>query len=196
MQKVIYIIGFSLSINLAFSQLKIPTDSASGKVSYTEIVYADSASKKELFGRAIEWVALNYKSANDVIQLKDDERGKLIAKGFFKKTLFGGLLTAREVSVYHTLIMDFKEGRCKIQLTNFSYKYYNESVSASGIYIPGGWVEGTLESQIQYIQNKKNMPLKSEWIDFLKECDKEVHMTLDTFSDYLQKPITRKLDDW
>ena len=37
--------------------------------------------KDELYNKALSWVAINYNSANDVVQLKDKAEGRIICKG-------------------------------------------------------------------------------------------------------------------
>ena len=50
---------------------------------YSEVVEVE-LTKKEIHQKAIEWVALNYKSANDVIQLNTED--KLVLKGNYTFT--------------------------------------------------------------------------------------------------------------
>ena len=48
----------------------------------TNIVNVDSTLKKtNLYSNALSFFALEFKSANDVIQMKDQETGKIIGKG-------------------------------------------------------------------------------------------------------------------
>jgi len=175
------------SIGRKLEQTQIPIDTSTGKVSYTEIVYADSVSKKGLFDRAVEWVALNYKSANDVIQLKNEETGKIIAKGLFSEylSLMGGL-TVFDCSIYHTITIDTKEGRVRMQITDLYEKHYAPATQ----YSSGRWVETPIEDEInpEYFARA--------YKDFISRVDKNIHSTLDSFLKYIQKPSDKKLDDW
>lgn len=49
-----------------------------------EFVHEIQKPKKEVFSKAVEWTAKNFHSANDVIQLKDEETGKIVVHGTFK----------------------------------------------------------------------------------------------------------------
>ena len=51
-----------------------------------EILKVDSISKTELYNRTLKWVALNYNSSNEVLQLRDSIEGELIGKGLTKTT--------------------------------------------------------------------------------------------------------------
>jgi hypothetical protein len=65
------------SIN-TFGQ-SIIKDSISQKYEAREIIKIDSLKADVIFTKAKEWITLNYKSANDVIQLADKESLKIIA---------------------------------------------------------------------------------------------------------------------
>ena len=76
----------------------------------------DSVKKDQLFSKAKEWIALNYKSANDVIQLVDKETSKIILKGNFSTSLF-----LKQGWIGHTLVLDFKDGKFRYSYTDFNY---------------------------------------------------------------------------
>ena len=83
MKKIFFLIAImNLSIN-SYSQEKLVDilPLVNGEVVYTEVIKVDSLNAKELYNRAKKWIVLNYKSANDVIQLDDKEDGILIGKG-------------------------------------------------------------------------------------------------------------------
>lgn len=60
--------------------------------SLEKIQVMNGMTKDELYKKSLSWVARNYNSANDVIQLKDQENGQIICKGLalplFYRTLF------------------------------------------------------------------------------------------------------------
>jgi hypothetical protein len=102
-------------ITFAFGQT-LKLDSLSNKYLSTGTVFVDSIKKDILFLKAKEWIALNYKSANDVIQLADKETCKIILKGAFSTSMF-----MKEGWLEHTLVLDFKDGKFKYSYTDFSY---------------------------------------------------------------------------
>ena len=181
--------------------LQIARDTSTGLVSYTEIVYADSLSKRELFGRALEWITLNYKSANNVIQLKDEDRGKIILKGNFKETkMFRDV--SLDVTVEHTIIISVKDGRSKIQITDINCKTYNPGASGSVIgndyspVIAASTTDRRFEEEINLYATQTKQKLKDMQLNFIKDCDKELHSTLNSYSAFLQKPDAKKGDEW
>jgi hypothetical protein len=64
---------------------KLPVDSSTNKITYSEVVYVDSlADKQELFSRTREWFAKTYNSSNNVIQMEDKENGKIVGKALIQ----------------------------------------------------------------------------------------------------------------
>jgi len=98
------ILSILLTNTFAFSQT-INND----KNGYYEIIEVDSLSKEQIYNRSKEWIALNYKSANDVIQF--DTEDKIIVKGVFKMPYL-----TYEHTYNHSLIISFKENRFKVEM--------------------------------------------------------------------------------
>jgi hypothetical protein len=98
-----------------FSQ-SITIDEKTGLYSYSEILEFDNKTKSELFTKCNEWIALQYRSANDVIQFIDKDNGKIIAKGIIRIVVNGF-----EGNVRHTLIIDTKDNKVRATYTNFIY---------------------------------------------------------------------------
>lgn len=120
MKKIFLIIAmFSLS-NIAKSQT-IAIDSVSNKYQTSGILKIDSIAPDVLFSKTMEWIAINYNSANDVIQYSDKTTLKIIIKGAFQVNLF-----LKPGLIFHTAIFEFKYGKMKYTYSDFSY-YSNGS---------------------------------------------------------------------
>ncbi|MAO15910.1 DUF4468 domain-containing protein [Flagellimonas oceanensis] len=78
---------------------------------YSQIYSAEDMTQENLHNRLKEWVALNYGSANDAIQLDSNE--KIIVKGIFSyfSKVFGN-----DINIDHTLLISIKENRYKVDL--------------------------------------------------------------------------------
>ena len=148
-------------ILLLFYQLGVAQDllqdSETGKYISEKVIQVDSVSREYLFSRAMEWVALSYKSAQDVIQHSDKERGKIICKGNFSTNLF-----MKSGWIRHTLTLEFKEGRFRQTYSDFSY--YS---SGSG--------ELPFES--------KNLGFKNK---ILNETSNKINSSTESLKEYLQ----------
>lgn len=102
---------------LTVSAQSIELDATTGKYQTQSVEELSSElSKDELFDKAKQWIALNYKSADDVIQLADKENGKIICRGNFSTNLF-----MKKGWIEHTMILDFKDGKMRYTFTDFVY---------------------------------------------------------------------------
>ncbi|MDO7874097.1 DUF4468 domain-containing protein [Hymenobacter sp. ASUV-10] len=108
----------------------LPVDPDTRAVTYTGVVEAPGATKAQLYARGLEWMARTYQSANDAVQLKDAEQGKLVAKGFMVVTLAApnvgmamlGVPQPSTMLLEQTLSLYLKDGRYKYVLTDLSLK--------------------------------------------------------------------------
>ncbi len=103
-----------LPIMIYGQELKI--DDETGKYTKKAVVEIDNMTQNEIYKKAIEWITLNYKSADDVIQLKDESIGKIIIKGNFSTGIF-----MKQGWIRHTLILDFKNNKFRYTYTDLSY---------------------------------------------------------------------------
>jgi hypothetical protein len=77
---------------------------------YTEVVEV-KLSKKEIHQKINEWIAINYKSAQDVVQLNTED--KVIVKGNFSFTSF---ISGDTFGVRNTLTLSVRDNKYKIDL--------------------------------------------------------------------------------
>jgi hypothetical protein len=98
-----------------FSQ-ELKMNEETGKYEYQGIIDSLNETKQELFQKTLEWIALNYKSSDDVIQYKNEDTGKIIIKGNFGTDIF-----FKQGWLRHTAIFEFKDGRIRYTYTDFSY---------------------------------------------------------------------------
>jgi len=91
--------------------------SDSGEFQYQDVIDVEGRTKSELHAKAREWIAMNYISANDVIQLDDEERGLMIVKG-----AYGGIshLLISNWTVRHTLKIESRDGRLRVTINQFT----------------------------------------------------------------------------
>lgn len=95
-----------------------------GNVSYTSIFENINLSEKEIFDRALSYFIHKYNDANDVIQDKNEEEGRIIGKGIYPNVHTGNGLVTRVYSIVHILRIDIKENRVRaiVTLTNYDVK--------------------------------------------------------------------------
>ncbi len=100
---------------LCLSQ-NLEIDKESGKYTKQQVIEIENKLKDDLFNKTIEWITLNYNSADDVIQLKDKELGKIIVKGNFSSNMY-----MKKGWINHTLVLDFKDNKFRYKYSDFSY---------------------------------------------------------------------------
>lgn len=129
-------------------------------------VIADSADTKAvIFSKSLTWVAKTWKSANDVIQLRDENSGTIIVKGDLSSVPHSLGLPAKGITSTQLTIL-VKDGKAKIQFDNTQFKWGigtvwpldNESTSNSGQ--RGKWNAATLSEQDALIASFKADLLK------------------------------------
>jgi len=125
MKKFLFFLLIIFSISTYGQNSKIKKDQ-SGVYSYKEVFKVDSIDANQIFNKAKEWIALNYNSANDVIQLEDKDNHKLICKGNFK---INYMFMPRLIN--HTLIIEAKTNKYRITYTQFSIQNDSKSSKTS-----------------------------------------------------------------
>lgn len=195
--KKLLILSILLTNTFAFSQT-INND----KNGYYEIIEVDSLSKEQIYNRSKEWIALNYKSANDVIQY--DTEDKIIVIGVFKVPYL-----TFEHTYNHSLIMSFKENRLKVEMILNSI---HSNLSTDNINIENGFLSTnseeiferiisnplTQEENIKktFLEQFKNMGFSEK--KALKEWDKNRTVMLSTIpkssNDIDIKTITQNVE--
>jgi hypothetical protein len=89
---------------------------------FTSVVENPNLNKSELYSNALSWFAKTFKSSNDVIQMKDAESGKIIAKGILNSapTLMG---VKGDGACWATITIICKDGKYKYEFTEIYFKY-------------------------------------------------------------------------
>lgn len=99
---------------LLVAQFKIDTLKSEGAFSK---VYDITLSKEQLHQKSLEWVAINFKDANEVIKLNTND--KIISKGYFNIDVISSGYKF-EQKVYFIMEVGFKENKYKVDFHTFS----------------------------------------------------------------------------
>ena len=116
------------------------------KNGYTKVINTE-LSKKEIYQKLNEWIATNYKSAKDVIQLNTEE--KIITKGNFSVT-FNVSKYVFIYSINNSLTFSIREKKFKIDLIPNSMSYNGSEV-------------GGIEAIRQYFEPFENIDTFTEY---------------------------------
>ena len=85
-------------------------------VRYKGVIEAPGLTATDIYNRAKKWVAQNYRSSKDVIQLNNKETGEIIVKGYatlkYSHPLYAGIWRS-----YHILLIQIKDGKYRYEMT-------------------------------------------------------------------------------
>lgn len=131
--RISFTLLFALTALLSSGQenpVELPLEESTIKDSYSKIIYTDSIGASALYLTIYEWVATTYNSAQDVVQMADEDAGIIIVKAvapysyrrdtpFIKSDKIEG-------TVDYTLKVMFKENRFKMEVFDFVSDKYGE----------------------------------------------------------------------
>lgn len=125
-----------------------------GSLSFIKIMNSSiNKSSGELFGNALAYLGTAYADANNVIQIKNDENKFIVAKGIFSNIFsWTNSMIGRKTffEVPHTLRIDCKDGRIKVEYT---ISQYTE--------IEGNWVHPENDQRIRETSILSKYPIAS-----------------------------------
>jgi len=87
-------------------------------VIFTKIIDSISGTPSEIYTKVITYMAMAYRSANDVIQQQDKEAGLVIGRGIFS-------LTPDLMTCQHSIRFDIKENKVRVIVYAEKYIYTN-----------------------------------------------------------------------
>jgi len=98
----------------------------SGEVSFHEVIQVENASASELYTNARQWVAQNYRSAQDVLQMDDSEANILIGKANVKITSDYGI-SSQEERLFYTFNIQCRDGRYRVEIKDIYFRNYDSN---------------------------------------------------------------------
>jgi hypothetical protein len=194
-KNIIFYLLFFLNNFFAYGQNEIPIfpyDSATNRITYSEVVYVDSsASKLELYSRSREWFAKTYNSSNDVIQMEDKESGKVIGKalmGVSHKAL-GRFYDAGYIN--YTISIQSKEGRYKYEITDF---HHTGQLFSNGNRVPD---YGPCENMINTKDKTAGVSNQKMYSYLLSQLDAKMKELIESLKNHMtSNKSNSKKDDW
>jgi len=154
------------------------------KITYTGVVQADSIAASELYRRAKKFVAMNYKSAKDVIQYDDPQKGELICKGSVKQSWQSSYSDIQDTYVTHTFSIECRDGRYKYSITDLRITYAYFSPAANSIQ------DVDMELEQWNVARPKNL------VKYLEPLDIEFKSLISAMESSLSKDIPDSKEDW
>ena len=119
MKALLIVLMTALCVKAQSQNIIPPTDSVTHRIAYQAVVYSPG-SKDQLYDKGLNWMAITFKSSNDVIQIKDKDNGKIVGTMVIQPD------EPRIGLVYVNITLLFKDGRYKYIITNFDYQGTSE----------------------------------------------------------------------
>ena len=173
---ILFVISF-FGLKASFSQnTKMPVDSASKLITYTEVVTM-AGTKDSLYQRTLKWINSFYKNPTDVTKIRDNVNGKIELIHRIKATTTSkeGVKTDGPTFQY-TLTFNFKEGKYRFTFTKFNLK--------AASYFP-------LERWL----NPKDPQFNASNDPYLTQLDNEVKEIIKSIKKGMLPPVV-KSDNW
>jgi hypothetical protein len=122
-----YLVFFLLLSTYCFGQKNkpnLPIDSLTNKITYKETVICDSIKAEQLYLNAKKWLAIAFKSAQNVIQL--DHNNSLIAKGNINVYTINGFGNEQPAGIINfTFKIDVKDYKYRFEITDLYHSSGN-----------------------------------------------------------------------
>ena len=126
MKKVVVLLAFMSVFSIGCMSLQ-KTDPALVDKPFQYTFSFDSLKKDVIFDKSLAWFAETYNSANDVIQLKDKQNGKIIGRGV------GEFYCAMYVRKYsYTAKLEIKDNKARLTFDSYKPMSYMGSNPLSG----------------------------------------------------------------
>ena len=193
MKAIPFLLMCCLAINGAFGQTYLPFDSVTAKITYKEIIKIDSLTAKKGYEEALTWVGQYMDTLKKMppselfVEKKDEDSNKIVASGKFQ-AVYSDNWNKDWVWVYYSLIIETKNGRSRIKLTDLRYGEPGPHKTMT---------EGTFE-EMYYGLNGKPKNVQTAWLGFFTSCDVVLKSIVAAYHKYMLRPAPPKpmIDNW
>lgn len=177
MKVLILLTGLLFSATLSYTQVILPVDSTTNKITYSEVVAVDGNSAGVLYSKVKDWLTVSFKDSKNVLDLDDAINFKIVGKWQFSVWQMGNL--GKEPNgghVDYTLTIMLKDNRYKYIITDF---YHDRDSKTPGGYGAGGNLELETPQCGKFFMTMKNWGRIQEQTDtYIKQLVQslKVHM--------------------
>jgi hypothetical protein len=168
---------------------ELPYNPKTEQIEFIHIDTFTDISKRIIFDRVKEWIAINYGSINEVLHYENFNTGKIIVKGSTKYYIddivnnFWGdpKSVVRSLLQYHTCIYTIVDNKLKSEFTNLEYESESGGYANVNYYVPVSKINYsiwqlypvTISEEETWISRLSTLKMTNERIDFLGKSIKE-----------------------
>ena len=161
-------------------------------LSVSEVIQVEGVSKDDLFDRAKNWFAEEFRDANSVLQIDDKENGQLVGRAvmnykpnvFMASDMFKG-------SIWYLVKISTKEGRYKYEITSFTHEASGGKYNTIHL--------GLLTAREDCPSNIKGQPrgtMNKFWRDTKTQSLVLSNSIAESIKNYMSKPTIPQDDNW
>jgi hypothetical protein len=176
MKKILYLLVIILFSNTLNAQT-LPTDPVSKKVIFQELIPIDSASKDDLYERAVTWLTDHYKT--NKFDINDKVKGQIGTEGYFIVSMTYDFKYKSEHNVSYNVLINVKDGKYKYSVTDFFV--YNVKTGPKSIQA----VEAAYPKMTTV--NKK---------EFVAQLTSEVNLIIEDMKNTMKSGKVKDKNDW
>ncbi len=111
------------------------------KLSFEKVIKVDSIQKQFIYNGIKEWIGMNFVSSKNVIEVDDKDVGIIIINALTDYSMGKLRYLAYEGYLRYTIKLQIKDGRFKIEITNFTHQVNNS---------PSYWSIGILSNSEEF----------------------------------------------
>ncbi len=191
--KKLFIAFLSLLPLLTFGQIidELPK-SENGKLYYSEVTQVDSVTQTQLYLNSKLFFVDAFKSAQDVIQIDDKEKGIIVGKAFvdISSKMLG---TSYPVKMWVTIKIQSKDGRYKYEIYDFYYENYPPNYV-----LPDGSAKSQTAEDVFNRNNyyKNNGQPKKSSLNFKTQTVEKIELIKSMIIKSMNSKSTSSKDNW
>lgn len=178
--------GKVVSMNGTDVITSLPIDSSTNKITYSEVVRADSLKSSELYSMGREWFAKTYKSSTNVMQMEDKENGKLIGKALMLVYHKAMGINYESGYINYTISLYVKDGRYKYEITDF---YHTAQLSQAEDF-------GPCESMINTTKKSMGISYQKMFNYYLKQMNENTLSLIADLKKHMSTKVIGKKSEW
>lgn len=201
---IVFICFYTLVVNCSSAQQAFDVS----ELFLTEVYEVPNTSKNNIYSKINKWVAVNYKSANNVIQMNDKDAGILVVKGVdnfivfnpIKRIRMNNSLITEKVSIkfHHTIQIEVKDNkfRVKYSFDRFGNGYYFGNIT-DWIFINSLWDSLDFNNPIDLTKiefYKKKVDELLKMYNVSKRKRQSVVTNLNSFVPHLLNVLRKKVE--
>lgn len=153
---------------------------AQTNLQYDSVVQVN-ADANTLYHRSLNFMAHVFTSANDVVQLKDENTKKVVGKGLFLLKTKPALMGGTGGTLYFTVEIQSKDNRFRYVINDLDYEFP---------------LDGGQTMHLDLNAEKNHIFSKKKWADAKQEVNNNLQSFIQSMTSYMSGKSDSQKDNW